>query len=175
MYHYLSDRTEGTELPKLRVRPEAFAGQCGISAPARISNHRVQGVAPGICKRAGPCPNVRLSSPLTTGARECLTIARDILKARDYMAVVFPVSARVGRVNVWDRVKNEPEINLMSWPEIAELVKDGWEVGSHTRTHADLTRLKRPGPGRGIVRVQKGNRSEAGAGRVLPGLSLWPG
>ena len=104
MYHYLSDRTEGTELPKLRVRPEAFAGQVEY-----LHRHGYQTIGFRELHQAyakgRPLPERPVIITFDDGARECLTIARDILKTRDYMAVVFPVSARVGRVNVWDRVK----------------------------------------------------------------------
>jgi poly-beta-1,6-N-acetyl-D-glucosamine N-deacetylase len=35
----------------------------------------------------------------------------------------------------------EHELACMSWSELAELAAEGWEVGSHSRTHARLTRL----------------------------------
>jgi peptidoglycan/xylan/chitin deacetylase (PgdA/CDA1 family) len=34
-----------------------------------------------------------------------------------------------------------PELELMSWTDLEQLVRDGFEIGAHTRTHPDLTGL----------------------------------
>jgi peptidoglycan/xylan/chitin deacetylase (PgdA/CDA1 family) len=37
---------------------------------------------------------------------------------------------------------HEPELLPMSWAEISSLSNAGWEIGSHTRSHPDLTTLE---------------------------------
>jgi peptidoglycan/xylan/chitin deacetylase (PgdA/CDA1 family) len=41
----------------------------------------------------------------------------------------------------WMGGAHEQELTGMTWPELAELADRGWEIGSHTRTHARLTSL----------------------------------
>lgn len=36
---------------------------------------------------------------------------------------------------------HEAELSSLSWPEIAALADAGWEIGSHSRSHPDLTTL----------------------------------
>lgn len=44
-------------------------------------------------------------------------------------------------VEQWLGTEHEPEMRCMSWDHAAELADAGWEIGSHTRTHARLTKL----------------------------------
>ncbi len=140
MYHYLTDDISGTGLKKLRVRPSAFVRQMDYLHRRGYSTigfrdyyeHRTEGRA---------LPERPIIITFDDGARDCLTTARDVLSARGYSGVVFAVSEQVGRTNVWDRSKGEPDVRLLSWGELKDLVKAGWEVGSHTRSHAELTRL----------------------------------
>jgi peptidoglycan/xylan/chitin deacetylase (PgdA/CDA1 family) len=62
---------------------------------------------------------------------------------RGIAGTVFPVVGHVGKFNTWDvRLSNRPFKHL-SWRQIQELAEAGFEVGSHTLTHRDLTRLSR--------------------------------
>ncbi|MFZ1947793.1 MAG: polysaccharide deacetylase family protein [bacterium] len=63
--------------------------------------------------------------------------------ARGLTATVFPVVGAVGRSTSWGwdvRLSVRP-FGHLSWPQIDELVRHGFEVGSHTVSHRDLTRL----------------------------------
>lgn len=41
----------------------------------------------------------------------------------------------------WLRTPSASELESMSWEGLGRLVQEGWEVGSHTRTHPHLTQL----------------------------------
>lgn len=41
----------------------------------------------------------------------------------------------------WDSAGHTHELDLMSWPEITAVADAGWEIGSHTRSHAWLTEI----------------------------------
>jgi peptidoglycan/xylan/chitin deacetylase (PgdA/CDA1 family) len=45
-------------------------------------------------------------------------------------------------VDHWLKGPDRHEMAVMSWRELGELVSEGWEVGSHTRTHPRLTALE---------------------------------
>ena len=44
-------------------------------------------------------------------------------------------------VDQWDESPFQRELTTMSWNELEQLVAVGWEVGSHTQTHARLPDL----------------------------------
>jgi peptidoglycan/xylan/chitin deacetylase (PgdA/CDA1 family) len=44
-------------------------------------------------------------------------------------------------IDQWVGTEHEPELRPLSWDELKRLGDDGWEIGSHTCSHAYLTRL----------------------------------
>jgi peptidoglycan/xylan/chitin deacetylase (PgdA/CDA1 family) len=44
-------------------------------------------------------------------------------------------------IDNWADTQWDEELQSMRWGDLKELVDDGWEVGSHTRTHPHLTQL----------------------------------
>jgi peptidoglycan/xylan/chitin deacetylase (PgdA/CDA1 family) len=55
--------------------------------------------------------------------------------------VVFVVVDRIGQTNVWDQVTSAPAKRLLSLNQIREMSRYGVHFGSHSMTHACLTRL----------------------------------
>jgi peptidoglycan/xylan/chitin deacetylase (PgdA/CDA1 family) len=45
-------------------------------------------------------------------------------------------------IDHWLATEHANELRGLEWGELAELAENGWEVGSHTRTHPHLTRLE---------------------------------
>jgi peptidoglycan/xylan/chitin deacetylase (PgdA/CDA1 family) len=57
----------------------------------------------------------------------------------DFAAEAAPMTwSTLGR---WLGTEHEHELRCMSWPEIRQIVAEGWEVGSHTCSHPKLTTL----------------------------------
>ncbi|MEO0192902.1 MAG: polysaccharide deacetylase family protein [candidate division WOR-3 bacterium] len=54
--------------------------------------------------------------------------------------IVFPVAGFIGKRPLWDATWGTPGIH-MGIGHLRELARLGWEIGSHTMTHPDLTRL----------------------------------
>jgi peptidoglycan/xylan/chitin deacetylase (PgdA/CDA1 family) len=44
--------------------------------------------------------------------------------------------------DVWLGTEHEHELHCMGWEELRGLAAEGWEVGSHTRTHPRLSRIE---------------------------------
>lgn len=98
---------------------------------------------------------VRLDTDLPAGSPRRKTIAitfddgyldnytrgMPLLQSLGFTAVFFPVAERIGGVNDWDRAGGSPGAALMDWPELDELARAGFEIGSHTCTHPILTEL----------------------------------
>ena len=70
-----------------------------------------------------------------------------ILERLGLIATVFAPTDYVGARATWRGMEEwvgtaeEAELELMTWEELRTLAAAGWEVGSHTRSHARLTEL----------------------------------
>jgi peptidoglycan/xylan/chitin deacetylase (PgdA/CDA1 family) len=64
-----------------------------------------------------------------------------ILKQYNYTATLFVITEYVGKKNLWDNNLGGKTQEHLSWSDIEYLSSAGWEIGSHTATHPDLTRL----------------------------------
>jgi peptidoglycan/xylan/chitin deacetylase (PgdA/CDA1 family) len=75
------------------------------------------------------------------GYESVYTEALPEMIARRATGTVFPVVGSVGGSNAWDvRLSLRPARHL-TWTQLQDLVSQGFEVGSHTMSHRDLTRL----------------------------------
>ncbi len=69
-------------------------------------------------------------------------VALPVLASRGFPATVFLVTDHVGQFNDWPaQGRAVPRLPLLDWSAAEELSAAGWEIGSHTQTHPDLTRL----------------------------------
>jgi peptidoglycan/xylan/chitin deacetylase (PgdA/CDA1 family) len=96
---------------------------------------------------APPWPKT-LAVTFDDGYRSVTDLARPILSRLGLPATVFVPTAFVGQrpmawpgIDQWLAGEHEHELELMSWAQLRALAEQGWEVGSHTRTHARLTGL----------------------------------
>lgn len=144
MYHYIADELDGTSLPKLRVKPHSFKKQIEY-----LKNHGYQAIGfkeyHDHLANGAPLPEKPVIITFDDGEAEALRLAKDILSDYGMTAVVFAVPGLVGIDNAWDRSKNEPVVKLMDWDGLSELRRTGWEIGSHTLTHANLVEIDRDG------------------------------
>jgi len=77
------------------------------------------------------------------GLESFATAAAPLLIRAGIPVTVFVVSDRVGGMNRWGHASDGavPELRLLDWEELGALAEAGVELGAHTRTHPDLTRL----------------------------------
>jgi peptidoglycan/xylan/chitin deacetylase (PgdA/CDA1 family) len=64
-----------------------------------------------------------------------------VLRAYKATATFFAVPSLVGASSVWDKELARP---LASWDVLVDAQKAGFEIGNHTNTHADLSKLDLP-------------------------------
>lgn len=75
--------------------------------------------------------------------------ATPFLSARGVRATVFAPTAFMSDrktlawpgIDQWRGTESEHELEPMGWSDLLELAGQGWEIGSHTRTHPKLTQL----------------------------------
>lgn len=138
-YHAVSDRWPAA----LSVRPAAFGRQLGLLARA--------GYVGTTFTRAltePPAPRT-VAVTFDDAYRSVLTLGAPLLRARGWPATVFAPTDHVGSerpmawtgIDRWAGTEHERELVPLSWSELRGLASEGWEVGSHTRSHPRLTQL----------------------------------
>ena len=78
---------------------------------------------------------------LDDGYQSNVSHALPILKQHGFSATCYVVSGRLGQHNEWDAALGMAKAALMSGEEMRAWVDAGMEVGSHSCSHADLSRL----------------------------------
>ena len=77
------------------------------------------------------------------GYTEVRDIAWPLLSERKIPFHVFLVTDYAGRENRWDLSLGRPPFRHLDWPSVREMAAVGITFGSHTASHADLTRMSR--------------------------------
>jgi peptidoglycan/xylan/chitin deacetylase (PgdA/CDA1 family) len=73
------------------------------------------------------------------GYKDFLEAAVPILKKNNFTASIFIPTELIGSTSQWDSFnKNKP---LLDWQELKEVARLGYDIGSHSKTHPDLTML----------------------------------
>lgn len=138
MYHQVAP-TGDPRTARFRIHPEQFEEQ--LLTLRRLGMHTVS--LRDWCEacrtnRALPFRAVVLT--FDDGYRDFADHAAPLLLKHGFTATVFLVSGRIGRFNSWDSAISSP-VPLMNWARIHQLHDEGFEFGSHTRTHPFLTTL----------------------------------
>ncbi|HEX8742087.1 MAG TPA: polysaccharide deacetylase family protein [Thermoleophilaceae bacterium] len=85
--------------------------------------------------------------------RSVLELAKPILDRHGMRASVYVPTDWAGReepmrwpgIDQWLGGPHERELTCMTWDQLGSLERDGWEVGSHTRSHPRLSRVEDDG------------------------------
>jgi peptidoglycan/xylan/chitin deacetylase (PgdA/CDA1 family) len=75
------------------------------------------------------------------GYTEVHDVAWPLLAERGIPFHVFLVTDYAGRENTWDLSLGRPAFRHLDWPAVREMASRGVTFGSHSASHADLTRL----------------------------------
>lgn len=141
MYHWFRRKgvPSSSRSPQLEITPELFGRQM-----AMLSRAGYRSVSLGRAVSAagdGRLPRRSVVITFDDGTLDFWEHAKPILEQHGMTATLFVVSGQVGGTSTWDRELGEPDRRLMSWDQIRQLHRDGFEIGSHTHTHRPLTEL----------------------------------
>ncbi len=77
------------------------------------------------------------------GLENFASAAWPLLKHHDLPVTLFVATARAGADNAWGgrAARGIPTVPLLSWDALCALVEKGLVLGSHSRTHPDLTQV----------------------------------
>jgi peptidoglycan/xylan/chitin deacetylase (PgdA/CDA1 family) len=134
-YHGISERWSAA------VAPDQVRAQL-----AHLVAHGYRGLTFGeLVQTQGP---KLLSVTFDDGYRSVIERAFPLLQELGIAATVFVPTQFVDvapaawpGTDVWLGTEYEDELAVMSWEELGRLARAGWEIGSHTCSHARLTEL----------------------------------
>lgn len=129
-------------------RQASFLASKGYAA---VSIGTACGVLDGQPRPPGPVVGITMDD----GYMDNYEIAAPILKRYGFSATIFVVPRSVGRTNIWMGREEASPRHLMGWKEIGELCDAGFEIGSHSLSHADLTTLNETEVGREVEDSKK--------------------
>ena len=134
-YHAIETPPLRHRLPYLYVDPHKLCAQVRelLAAGARF--------VPAAEMTQTPGRERQVLITLDDGFQNVFVNALPIFRELGVPAIAYIVAGQLGGSNVWDRGKGLQERPLMSGAEILEWVGTGFEIGSHTVTHANLTAL----------------------------------
>ena len=75
------------------------------------------------------------------GYQNNLTNAAKVLIQFNFTATCYVVSDRIGESNLWDLHNNITQRPLMTEDDIQEWISLGMDIGAHSLTHTDLTKI----------------------------------
>lgn len=129
MYHAISSPPEGTQLPELFVKPTVFRAQMDALRKRGYSAVTLKQVYDA-WERGGLVPPKPIVVSFDDGYRGDYTDAMPILAAQDWPGVL-------------NLEVNNMENGELTEEMVREMLDAGWELGSHTTTHPDLTGVTR--------------------------------
>jgi len=138
MYHQIDvPPPSGTPLRGLVVSPGAFARQMGLLRMLGYIGLSMCDLEPYL---KGEKQGKVVGITFDDGYQNNLHSALPVLQKSGFTATCYAVSSMMGGTNSWDSglVAEKPLMNESEW---RIWLASGMDVGSHTRTHADLTKL----------------------------------
>jgi len=136
-YHHVERRI----LPTIaRVLPDTFYWQ--------LQYLETQGLYPctlsNLVENIFPCRNSSQQTVALTfddGFQCFYDYVYPYLEEKNFSATIFVITEYVGKRNSWDVNFGFKNIKHLDWQQIKELAARGYEIGSHTHRHYNLTQL----------------------------------
>lgn len=135
----------------ISTAPDVFRRQMRSLKDSRYAAISLAELA-SVLTDGGDVPAKTVSLTFDDGFQNFYTSAYPVLCEYGFSATVFLVSDRCGKLNDWEDDHGAlPGSRLLSWKEVGEIAENGIEIGSHSRTHRDLSRISAADAMREIV------------------------
>jgi len=139
-YHSLSDLSGDRVLAQYGVTPEALAAQLDDLAAHGHNFVDLDLLLAALDGRA-PLPERATLVTFDDAYADLAPAAVEVLSRRGIPAVVFAVSGQIGGSNEWDRHLGAATLPLLDADGLRSLREAGIEIGSHTVSHPQLTKV----------------------------------
>lgn len=131
-YHRVAPEAD----PDTGVTPEIFDRQMHF-----LKGIGFRGVPLKTILTGGTSTDPRIAITFDDGYRDNLEWAAPILEKYGFRATIFCISGKPGGLSDWDKDPRWVGHPLLNVTQMRELDHRGFEIGSHTRTHPDLSML----------------------------------
>ena len=139
MYHQIDAApARGTPMRGLVESPASFARQMFFLKGLGYRGLSMRDIEPYL---KGELQGRVVGISFDDGYQNNVQNALPVLKKQGFTATCYAVSSMIGAVNSWDRDIGVAQKPLMTANDWDLWIRSGMEVGSHTRTHADLEML----------------------------------
>jgi peptidoglycan/xylan/chitin deacetylase (PgdA/CDA1 family) len=139
MYHNIATPPKNARIPNLYVTPRMFRFQMWYLKIAGFNVLSIKDLVQAV--EAGDVTEKMVAITFDDGFVDFYQNAFPVLRRCGYPATVYVVSSLAGRDNAWDAKNEAVKKPLMTWDMVREVSRNGVEIGSHTRTHPQLTKL----------------------------------
>ncbi|KPK52777.1 MAG: hypothetical protein AMJ59_26530 [Gammaproteobacteria bacterium SG8_31] len=138
-YHAIRDLSASRVLYDYGVPPADFRNQLDALAKAGFQFISVEEFEHFLADGTG-LPSKAILLTFDDCYTDLLNAALPILEEKKISALAFAVSHCMGGTNIWDKALGAPQLRLLNAGELLEASRRGIEVGSHSRTHPQLTK-----------------------------------
>jgi peptidoglycan/xylan/chitin deacetylase (PgdA/CDA1 family) len=118
-----------------RVKPESFEQQVEYLKEEGFSNIDLEQLLSGKEKK-----DKQIAFTFDDGYESVYQNAFPVLKRYGFSATIFLITGYTGKENSWEAGFGR-KFKHLSWEQIQEMKESGFQFGSHTVNHPDLTRL----------------------------------
>ena len=139
MYHYLGAAPTDSHDPYLYVTARQLDAQCAALTARGYSSASLSEVA--AASREGRMLPGKVVITIDDGARNFCEGGIEVLARHGFRAIQFLVAGQIGGTNEWDARHGHPVVPLMDAGQIREWLQAGHEIGSHSLTHRNLSKL----------------------------------
>ena len=138
-YHQIdTPPPRGTPLRGLVVSPSAFARQMAFLKCLGYRGLSMGQLEPYLKgEQRGRVVGITFDDGYRNNAEHALPV----LKKQGFSATCYALSGMLGERNSWDLENGVAQKPLMTIQDCRDWLQAGLEIGSHTRSHADLTRI----------------------------------
>jgi len=136
MYHKIGKRPSGARMKGLYVSSQLFGEHL---SQLRAASFRSASVSDLKTPAAPGSPRVVVT--FDDGFTNVHENALPLLSQHQFQGMLYLVSNLIGKMNQWDLREGEVPEKLMEVSQIKEWMAQGNEIGSHSFSHARLTRL----------------------------------
>jgi len=138
MYHSIESMPKSTVMRSLHVPPRRFDFQMKMLKLLGYQALSLKKLKPYLDgKKQGKVVGITFDD----GYQNNLINAVPILLKYNFSATCYIVSENLGLSNTWDLDKGITQRPLMTIDEIKSWLSFGMDIGGHTQTHADLTKI----------------------------------